>query len=479
MINSKLFQIIQSFTPEDKVEFSLFLKSPFHVRGGADEMLRYFSCLTDSSHNINSLDKETIHALVFPDKPFSDARFERATTRLYKLVEQFLTIQQCQLEENEPKRMLDLAEVFRKKNLDSLYEKQILKLKKFAGENNKESVKNYLHKYQIAKEEHIKLCLANTGKTDLGISGVLESLHLFYNLELMEMLNMFSLQQKLGNPPLTEVLEYTMAKPYVSDYMIQKSPLIYIRTKIQDYFFQSEANQEMFEHLDSLIKKYEDQIDQDEVADLYGFLRSYCSFLISVKNLDLYAPFHEIQKYSLKKGYYHYMHKINSYNLLNVTRVALNVNKIEWAKEFIDSQRHKIWGEGESEELYKLNKALCLFDEKKYEEALQHIMYNYGFISYFMVARRLELRIYYEIKSDLLPYKIDAFRKYIERGSNKKVSEMDRVSNVNFINVLLQLSQSLPNSAKRSAQIIQRINQKKLLAERRWLLVKARELVAG
>ncbi|MBL7809529.1 MAG: hypothetical protein JNN28_17045 [Saprospiraceae bacterium] len=479
MINSKLFQIIQSFAPEEKEAFSLFLKSPFHVRGGADEMLRYFSCLTDSNRQIDSLDKETLHALVFPDKPFSEARFERATTRLYKIVEQFLTIQQYQLEENEPKRMLDLAVSFRKKNLDSLYEKQILKLKKSAGENNKESVKNYLHKYQIAREEHIKLSLANTGKTDLGISDMLENLHLFYNLELIEMINLFSLQQKLGNPPLTEALEYTMAKPHVSDYMIQKSPLIYIRTKIQDYFFQSDANQEMFEYLDLLIKKYENQIDQEEVADLYGFLRSYCTFLISVKNLDLYAPLHEIQKYSLKKGYFHYMDKINSYNFLNITRVALNINKIEWAKDFIDSQRHKIWGEGESEELYKLNKALCLFEEKKYEDALQNIMYNFFFVSYFLVARRLELRIYYELKFDLLPYKIDAFRKYIERESSKKVSEMDRVSSVNFINMLLQLSQKSPNSAKRSAQIIQRINQKKLLAERRWLLVKAHELAVS
>ncbi|MBC7776380.1 MAG: hypothetical protein H7246_13175 [Phycisphaerae bacterium] len=48
--------------------------------------------------------------------------------------------------------------------------------------------------------------------------------------------------------------------------------------------------------------------------------------------------------------------------------------------------------------------------------------------------------------------------------------------NVNFLNILLQLSHSHVKSKTRSAQLMKRINSKKFLAERAWLLEKARKL---
>jgi hypothetical protein len=47
---------------------------------------------------------------------------------------------------------------------------------------------------------------------------------------------------------------------------------------------------------------------------------------------------------------------------------------------------------------------------------------------------------------------------------------------IEFFNIMLQLTQSPPKDKKRSQQLIERINKKKLLADRAWLLEKAREL---
>ena len=64
----------------------------------------------------------------------------------------------------------------------------------------------------------------------------------------------------------------------------------------------------------------------------------------------------------------------------------------------------------------------------------------------------------------------------MQRTGSKNASGFDIEANTNFIHVLLQLSQSAAKNAKRSTRIIQRIYQKKIIAERRWLLEKAQEL---
>ena len=93
-----------------------------------------------------------------------------------------------------------------------------------------------------------------------------------------------------------------------------------------------------------------------------------------------------------------------------------------------------------------------------------------------MLARLLEIKIYYELESDLLHYKIFAFRKYIERTAPKSLSAKLRKMNLHFLNLLLQICQSPAHDKKRSERLVARIMEKPLVSERAWLLEKARAL---
>jgi hypothetical protein len=88
-------------------------------------------------------------------------------------------------------------------------------------------------------------------------------------------------------------------------------------------------------------------------------------------------------------------------------------------------------------------------------------------------CRRLELKLYFELDSPLLPYKIDAHKMYISRASKKIISDETRELESGFINLLLQISQCPPGDKVKIGKIIQRIQEKKLIVERAWLLEKA------
>ena len=95
------------------------------------------------------------------------------------------------------------------------------------------------------------------------------------------------------------------------------------------------------------------------------------------------------------------------------------------------------------------------------------------------MGKRLELKSFYEIRSDLLPYKLDAFKMFLSRTSQKLLAESQRIIHVDFANLLTQIHTSLPGDQKRSEKLVARIQEKKQAAEWRWLLEKAKALKDG
>lgn len=478
MAKSKILDLIDYFSAGEKAEFLLFLNSPYFVRTGAEELIRLFNglCTISEKDPHKNLDKQAIHAIVYPEKPFSPARLERANTKLNQLAAQFLGIHYYQREDNEAQRSLDLAGAFRTRNMAAHFEKQLLNLQKSQVENTLESTENHLFRYQIAREEHLWRAHFNDGSADLAIPELLEYLSLFFYNERTEMLNRFLLQQKVGALKTPEIIALTLESPSVPEHFERSSPLIHLRKKLQDAFFLHEPNRSSFEDLMVLIQENEKKLHFSDKSNLYAFLRGYCSYLISNGNIELRETLHEIQKDNLSKGYLYHQGKLSPSALMSMVRVALLIHKGTWAKEMVEAHRDKIMTDGDSDEVYRLILAICLFEGKKYEDVLLHIQTTYHYKPFIFIARRLELRTYYELDSDLLPYKIDAFRKFLERSGSKKASDYELLGNNNFVNFLAQLTQRRPDHAKRSVQILQRIMAKKVVAERKWLQEKAQEL---
>jgi Sporulation control protein len=125
---------------------------------------------------------------------------------------------------------------------------------------------------------------------------------------------------------------------------------------------------------------------------------------------------------------------------------------------------------------YKLNMAYCHFAEGDFDAALDWVPEVPSSSHYHHMVRRLEIKIYYEQDSDLLLYKLDAFRKFLERTASKVISAPLREMDLNFTHIVSQLAQSPPKDKARSARLQARISAKKLLADRAWLMEKARQL---
>lgn len=473
MTNTYLLELIKALQPAERKEMALFLASPhFNGGGNSKELRKLYQIIVNEAPDFLEamLRKEQVYRKVYPGQSVVPGKLEKLMTELVKLLRSYVLTQRYFSENKEAEQQTDWAAWLRERGLHdrSLY--VMTKLIRSKEGEQLQSLDLYRTKLLILEEVHEWESTHNQAKGDLNIPELVCQLDLFYHTYRTELLNRYLLQQKSVQLPNLESIESKINQTR------EEVNLLKISAKVNDLLGHELPSVSDFQDLMSSLKRYENMLSFQMLAQFYAYLRNFCTLLINGGNLEFIPILHEIQKDNLFRGYFFIKGEISPNSYLNIVQIATRAREFEWAKRFTEDYKKLIIG-GDGEELfYGLNMAQCFFAEGNFEEALQYLPDTQSSSHYHLLARRLELKIYYELNSELLLYKIDAFRKFIQRTAPKNIASNLGAMNLNFLNILLQLSQSPAKDKVRSARLVKRIEEKKLLAERSWLLEKAREL---
>jgi hypothetical protein len=235
------------------------------------------------------------------------------------------------------------------------------------------------------------------------------------------------------------------------------------------------------EAIQSLLHKHEYSIDWETLHELYIHLRNIVLIMLGADRdrKELLEVVHNLYVDSLQRGYLHFENKLPASRYLAVTENALKINQFEWVRDFIESNKDQLHNENENHDIYHFVKARYLFAIGQFEECLDILPDTSPFVDFMLLGKRLELKVLYEIKSDLLSYKLDAFKMFLSRTSTKILSDIQRRTHVDFTNLLTQIISSIPGDKTRAEKLLSRIQDNKQVAERIWLSEKAAELKKG
>ncbi len=224
------------------------------------------------------------------------------------------------------------------------------------------------------------------------------------------------------------------------------------------------------------LNAHEHEMGNESNYRFWAYLRGFCSLLLNAGNREMIPVLHQIHEDNLRKGYLFFEGKLSSSAYKNVTQVALVAHQRTWAFEFVEKYKDLVIGENESRDFYRANLANCYFETGEFEKALDVLPSASSYSDYHSAVRRLELKIYFEMESPLLPFKIDSFKMYVHRSGKNLYSEVKTDLLLNFVNILQQIVKSPKGDKVRSQQIIRRIEKKKAVAEKNWLIEKAKQL---
>lgn len=473
MTNSYLLEVIKAFQPDELQEMTQFLDSPLFNRGGtALELKKLYQIIQDTAPEFkpNLLNKAQVYDQVFSGQNFVPGKIEKLMAELNKLLRVYVLTKRYLFEDREVQQQVDWAAWLKERGLGDRALQILDKLKNQEGATKPESLERRHSNLLISKERHYCALMHNQWKGDLNIPQVIYDLDLYYFNYRIELQNRYLLQQKAAQLPELKLAQTDPERYHKESTLLQISQ--HIEGLLKKELPTVEETNELIQYLNSK----EDTLATQSLDHFYAYLRSICTTLINGGNESFIPVIHQLNKDSLVRGFLFLNGKISPNSFLNLVQAAIKSNEHSWAKQFTETYKGAIIGGDEDGFFYQLNVGYCLFAEGRFEEALSHLPDAPSNLHYHHMVRRLELKLYFELRSELLLYKLDAFRKFIERTAPKTISPNLREMDVNFLNILLQLAQSLPKDKARSIRVIKRIEEKKYIADRAWLLEKAREL---
>jgi hypothetical protein len=481
MEDSQLVELIRTLKPEER-ELTRQLARVDYFNSG--KMKAYSPILLEVLLQMSELpdqqawSKEEIYQQVFVGEPFVEGRMEKTMVEVHKVVKRVLQIQHYFSEQNEFQQHFDLAKIALKRGLEKRYVQSIGKLQKQIPPVDASDRQNLYQHFLLEYELHDLDSLHNQLKGDLNVPNVLFSLENYLCLTRLELLNRLLLQQKVTRISPSLIPKIDIADNSISEKTMESSPLIRINYHIYQALGKEELNQSDVQILFELLKNHEHVIPADSLRGLFTYLRNLCVLIYNqdVQNPDIIFLLHELYKDNLTRGYLHYQDKLHHATYHAVCQNAIGVKLIDWAIEFTETYKDVIIDENETRDYYRLNMAACYFAQKNFDKCLDTIPDAFSAVTHHLIAKRLNLKALYETRSDLLPYRLDNFKMYLARTSPKLLSDQQRQINTDFLNLLVQLSTSIPGDVKRSETLIKRIKEKKQAAEWRWLMEKAEEL---
>lgn len=475
--------LLRTLTPEEQKEMELFLSSPYFNRGKYREAVpRLFQLmLREVSGDAMAQSRKDIYAQIFSGMPWVEGKLDKVLVDLKKLIQTFLQVQSYLRIDEASKRQLDMSKILRVRGLTT---RSGMVLDKMRREQDKKLWRNsdyFLESFLLEEERYHQAAYSNQMKGDLNIPQTLLNLDVFFHFKRLELLNYFLLQQKLTGIEMSEPILRALNQSRIPEDYLHISAALLILNKIFDLLRLKQITPSQYQEILLLLQQNEVAIDPEQLKEFYTYLRNFCTMLVMANpDSEFSETLHLLHRNNLERGYLFgdSENKLLRSTFLNIVVIALKVRQFEWLHLFLEEYKFRIIGDNETFDLYRSGMANYLFALKKYAQSLDFIPASSHYVDYHLLGRRLELKIYYETESDLLIYKLNAFKMYISRASKKFLSDALRRRHLNFANFLSQVIFSKPGDKNRVERLRQRIEKEKWVADREWLLEKVQQLSA-
>ena len=475
MHSSKLIKIFSIFNEEELSHLQQFLRSPyFFNKLPSNEILVLFDhiqyCLFHGEEE--KLSKEFTFQVVFQSDKFVKGKLEKMMSTLLKATEKFMVYHFSGLQENETKQKLILAKLFRQRKLDHQFELIIKQLNKLQSRVERKNNAFYYTQFLIEKEISDFESFYNTRDKDLNLLNTMRNLDTYYFSTRLEHACWLFSQAKHHASSDWKKKDYILEKltPIMGDTPFNEIPLIKVYLLVYQFL---EEKENVFSTLEQLLEQYEDQLPWRQMKDLQALCRNYFIMKYNEGEEKYLTEAFRLYKLHLEKGYlYHEDDLLIPSTFGNLVTMGIKLEQFDWVFNFIESCKDRITGTDAPEDIYNFNVAQYYFAIKDYDSSLDSLSFNYEDLYYKMAAKRLELKVYYEMESELLEPRMDAFKILTFRLSKKMLSATHQKANNNFIDLLKQIiNPKTKGNIGRVEKLIEKINnQKKTLSEKEWLL---------
>ncbi|MEO8210229.1 MAG: hypothetical protein ABI840_06685 [bacterium] len=488
MKDSKLLNLLKTFTPYEFREFELFIESPYFNR--VRDLSAFFKCLKKyyPGFENENFTEEILYEKLFLGKVYdkikSKAIIHTLSSEMFKLCKGFLI--QTGLNEDTPKREYYLLNKLREKKSYSEFEKIFKNSTANAELQIKGGVLDFINQFYSA-QNYMAYCIEE-GDIRGAVESILSQGEFFavaalimgyrnqelsiaartYNIELRYNL-IDNLIAHLDSCGVLEVMKENNDKlyPYVAVNYAAYQMMKY--TENDKYYFEFKK----------LVEEYYSLFGQNEGFYLYAMLVSYCSLKCLNDETGIFGREQfEIHKRSVELGLYRNSENdvIDIVKFRNIIAAAFSVSETEWLETFVNDFINELKPEYRENMRY-YSSAYIHFGRKEYGKSLENLtMVHNDFFYFKMDVKKLLLFIYYELGYfEQADFHIKSIKEYI--ANTKDLSDSLKEHERNLIKAVSKLLKIKESGDKKDISLLEsEIKKDVRLKNATWLLEKVSEL---
>ena len=486
MLNSRVIDILKTFSTEELKRFGEFLNSPYHNKNKKAILHFEFLSKYHPAYDNKNLTKEKLFAGIFSNgaKDYNDASIRNLFSDLTVLAERYLSFvrfEKDRFDFNE-KFLRELSE----RKLTGIFEKKIKSLEELTFNNEFDGEEYFYKKFVIEELKSSSRQFGDNLKLYKDNSGIRTSEYLsyFYLIKIFKLVNFFEFQKQYNvyneKNFAVRLLEGFNLEKAIDD-LEKQAPsmkdvkILKVYFKMYKSIINPHSDDFYFDFKDSLLEN-DSSFSLLERLGLYICLTNCCVKKIdsgkdgfSRECFDIYMLMFEKDLYSVYPGYF----PMSAYSTVIHTGVASGeFIKVE---EFIDSYSLKLNSE-HANDAVNYSKALVCFHKKEFERSLEFISKtDTDFSQFKFLLKILSLKIYYETGDyESLYYASDSFQHFLNK--NKLVDENYKS---NFSNFIKMLDLIVRYRSLKEDKILFKIEEQlknKSMAGKKWLKEKINEI---
>jgi hypothetical protein len=467
MYNSKLINILKTFTKKEIKELELFINTPlFNKNIDVINLLSFFN----KSHplfNSPSITYQKISVQLFGKEDVRRIRY--VMTDLTKLIEKYIAFQNYSSEEHNY-----LIKAYQSRGLNKYFKQEVVKQNNKINELSTIRDDYYYRSQYELNELSYQYTLENDNRNiDTELQGLVDNLDVFYlakklkySCEIINRMNILKFEYDIN------LLNYLL--DYIEKNDVKEIPSILVYYQVLKTLKEPKREENYF-LLKDLIKEHLNSFQKEEQYDLYGYLQNYCIKKINTGKNDYLIKLFETYNEMLVHNVAIKDNLIAQFDFKNIVTVALRVGEFSWTENFIDEYQHYLPHDHKINAV-NYNLARLYFYLKKYKACLKQLLaVEFTDIYYSLDSRALLLRTYYEMNDvESASSLINAFKIYLKRDNT--ISEYQNLTYSGFIKIVHQLVRFKMGYITDIKQIESQLYGIEQIADLTWLKQKIKEL---
>jgi len=442
----KLFALLKIFSTKEIKLFRQFVESPyFNKRSDVVKLLIYWD------ENRRNFSKEKAYEYVFSEKKFNTQNWHLLTSRLFKLGEQFLAVNEILKNDLDTKILLGKA--YRKKKLTPFFQSTFKDVKKKLEQQIVRDG-NWLQQNFIIENEFYDYIASHDRKVRTNLQAVNNTLDKYYFSNKLKTACL-AISRRTINQEQYEIswIEEILQQVESSKNLLEE-PIIAV------YFYCYKIR--------TIMTQFKNRFPPAERRDILLLAINYYILRVNTGSPIYIQETLKLYQLGLDEGVLLEDGVLPESTFSNVMMIYASLKEFDQAYQFIEDYR-KYLKPAFQNPLYFYSLGKLHYEQGRYDDSLRSLAQVDTKASFLLLgAKTLQLKIFYELNEiDALESLLDTLRVYLQRRKDLGYRKENYENLIFFVRKLLEKSLL---SKKEKEKLKEEVNAKKVFTEKAWVL---------